>query len=202
MTLRDRATGQVRASVLVGPGATTAAVLDENRVTFLTESGEVRLWDTASSELANIADTADPVTFGRLVVSMGGQVAWETGAVAVDEFDPVSGEKGNVHSAQEPGASPEPLAWGALRPSLPEEAALALEQLFDHRLLSEEFVIQQAVAGLAELEGRLQGNRIVLEANIPPGSPNISDRAWVVVVIDGVGAPSPLTAAAERTGPH
>jgi hypothetical protein len=70
-----------------------------------------------------------------------------------------------------------------LRSSLAEKDDLAIAQLLDHRLLSEEFAVQQAVAALPELEGRLQGTRIVLEADIPPGSPNISDRARVVVVI-------------------
>jgi hypothetical protein len=72
-----------------------------------------------------------------------------------------------------------------LRITLAEKDDLALVQLLDHRLLSEEFEVQQAVAALPELEGQVQGNRILLEADIPPGSPNISDRAWVVVVIDG-----------------
>ena len=65
---------------------------------------------------------------------------------------------------------------------------LAIAQLLDHRLLSDNFAAQQAVAALPELEGHLTGNQLVLEAAIPPGSPNISDRAWVVVVID-----APLT---------
>jgi hypothetical protein len=78
----------------------------------------------------------------------------------------------------------EPLAGGALLPSLAGEDELALGQILDHRLLSEEFSVQQRLSALPELEGRLVGDRIVLEANIPAASPNISDRAWVVVVLD------------------
>ena len=81
----------------------------------------------------------------------------------------------------------EPLAGGAMRPFLNVGGELALGQLLDHRLLSEEFAVQQAVSAMPELEGRLTGKRIVLEAAIPPDSPNISDRAWVVVVVDGSG---------------
>jgi hypothetical protein len=165
LTLRDLATGQVRASILVGSGAFAAAVLDEKRVAVRTTSGEVWLWDTVTSALTTVEVAAD------------------------DPFRAWNKPAGLLPAWQE-GAPLEPLACGALRPSLPEEPLLALEQLFDHRLLSEEFAVRQAVAALPELEGRLQGNRIALEADIPPGSPNISDRAWVVVVIDGTAVTS------------
>jgi hypothetical protein len=52
-------------------------------------------------------------------------------------------------------------------------------------LSSEEFGVQQAVSALPELEGRLEGERVFLQADIPPGSPNISAGAWVVVVVGG-----------------
>ena len=81
----------------------------------------------------------------------------------------------------------EPLAGGTMRPFLNVGDELALGQLLDHRLLSEEFAVQQTVSAMPELEGRLTGKRIVLEAAIPHGSPNISDGAWVVVVVDGSG---------------
>lgn len=74
-----------------------------------------------------------------------------------------------------------------MRPFLNVGDELALGQLLDHRLLSEEFAVQQTVSAMPELEGRLTGKRIVLEAAIPHGSPNISDGAWVVVVVDGSG---------------
>jgi WD40 repeat protein len=78
----------------------------------------------------------------------------------------------------------EPLACGRLRPWLPAEDEAALAYLLDHRVLSEEFAVQQALSALPELEGRWHGDSITLEADIPPDSPNISSRAWVVVVID------------------
>jgi hypothetical protein len=77
----------------------------------------------------------------------------------------------------------DPLACGRLRPALPEEDEAALSWLFDHRVVSEEFPAQQALSALPELEGQWHGEEITLDAGIPADSPNISSRAWVVVVL-------------------
>jgi hypothetical protein len=89
----------------------------------------------------------------------------------------------------EAGPTPvEPLACGQLRPSLPAGDEAAVAYLLDQRVLSEEFAVQQSLAAKAELEGRWERGRLTFEAEVPPDSPNISSRAWVVVVLDGPAA--------------
>jgi hypothetical protein len=161
LTLRDLSSRQVRASIPSAPDVRTAVVLDEQRVALMTSSGEIGLWDT-------VCEKVDPV--------IGEVSAWAWG---------LPGEDRLPRAYQDSTGFVEPLACGMLRPSLARNDDLALAQLFDHRLLCEDFAVQQAVSALPELEGRLHGDRIVLEADLPPGCPNISDRAWVVVVVDG-----------------
>ena len=84
-----------------------------------------------------------------------------------------------------------------------DEAALA--HLLDHRVLSEEFEVQQALAALPDLEGVLRGPRITLEAEVPAGSPNISAGTWARSSRNGSGSPSesclaPITASAGASG--
>jgi hypothetical protein len=166
LTLRDLVTGQVRASIRLGRGILSAAVLDEQRVAVRLSSA-VRLWDTVSGTLNTVAEP------------LAEKTSWELPASAAAIQDRCGAHLGQGDN--------EPLAVGSLRPALGRKDDVALAQLLDHRLLSEDFAVQQPIAALPELEGRLAGNRIVLEANIPPGSPNISDRARVVVVMDAPG---------------
>jgi hypothetical protein len=176
LTLRDLYTAEVRTSVSGGSSVRLAAVLDEQSVALRSSSGEVRLWDT-------VRETLRPAGEGsEAKISWGGDpggaekclAAWTVG-IGID---------GLLYPPPDGARFIEPLACGPLRPALVGNDERALAQLFDHRLLSEDFAVQQAVSALPELEGRLQGDRIVLEAAIPPGCPNISDRTWVVVVID------------------
>ncbi len=142
--------------------------------------GGVALWDWERSSKPQMLTDA-PAT--KVLAAPGPRLV----KVAEDEslwvWNLATGTERLLQPHQSGQTYVEPLVCGSLRPSLPADNEVALEYLLDHRVLSEEFAVQQALSALPELDGMLRGKRITLEGEIPSGSPNISARAWVVVVI-------------------